>query len=438
MIKKIIKDFFVYGISFGINNLLGIILIPLYTSLFSPSEFGILDLIVTLVSLVSILAMMQLESSVARFFHQLTSEAERTQLVSNAFISVITVSVLLVVCVVLLSPKISFYLFNTSSLSNVVVIAALKIPLINTISLFQIVLRYQKRAKVYGIISSLQTLIVMGLILLFVVHLKHGIRGVFEGELIGYFIIAVILTLLLRDKLKLRITRPLMNQMFRYSLPLLPAVAGSWANSSMNRQIMLSHLSLSEIGIYSLALKISSTMLIFYNVVKLVWEPYFWETLEKPNHKEIFKKVQLIASVTTFSLIILMTLSAKFLITIFANDKYFDSIQLVGVVAFAIGIRDIIVRFTGIGPSITHKTEYNTIIYLIGTAVNIVLLVISIKHWGLISVPICLLIGNTVLLIISWINSEKLYPIGFNYKIFTAGYLLCAVTVGLKYYFDTH
>lgn len=430
--RGLIKDLMIYGISFGVNNLLGIILIPLYTRLFTPSEFGTIDVVVTLVTLLSVIGMLQLESAVARFYYTAKTEDAKRELISNAVTIIFLCSCVLVLMVAIFSHQIAILMFGDAELHLVLLLAVAKLPLSNLVSLFTLAIRYRKQPLAFTLLSMFQTALVLGSILFFVLYNKMGIKGIFIGEITGYGVTLLVLLIFWRNYLGWTLITPFTNDMLRYSIPIVPAVIISWGNSGLNRFIMLSHLSLKEIGIYSFALKIASLIAIAYGIVKMVWEPYFWEVFEKPGHKNVYRKAQHYASVGTFAIIIIISMSSHLLVKLLGNEKYMEGVKYIGILVFAVGIREIILRFTAIGAGITKKTEYNTLFFLLGTAMNLILLYFTIPIYGLPAVPLCLLAGNTFLLILSWVNSEQLYYVGFDYKKFAVGFVFCLVFIFIQ------
>ena len=52
--KKILGDSFIYGVSGIITSFIGVFLIPLYTKVFDPADYGIIALLGSLQSIVTI------------------------------------------------------------------------------------------------------------------------------------------------------------------------------------------------------------------------------------------------------------------------------------------------------------------------------------------------------------------------------------------------
>jgi len=94
------------------------------------------------------------------------------------------------------------------------------------------------------------------------------------------------------------------------------------------------------------------------------------------------------------------------------------------------------VQIVLIGPVITKKTHYNSIIIFVSLAVNIGLLLILVPKYGLSGVPISLLCSSFTLFVLSWIITEKLYYIGYSKPAFLITFVSALGAVCLSVFFD--
>ena len=82
-----------------------------------------------------------------------------------------------------------------------------------------------------------------------------------------------------------------------YSVPLIPAVFSGWVNSYGSRFLMLSFLSLKEMGLYAASIKIASVFQLFGEAFRDDMAPVFWKTFKaNENHKTIFKEFHSVLS----------------------------------------------------------------------------------------------------------------------------------------------
>ncbi len=68
-IKQLASESMIYGISGTIARSIGIFLIPIYTRIFSPSDYGIIALITALTGMIGMFIVLGLDNSSARWFY---------------------------------------------------------------------------------------------------------------------------------------------------------------------------------------------------------------------------------------------------------------------------------------------------------------------------------------------------------------------------------
>ena len=437
MLKSFGKDFLIYGFSSSLTKFIGLFLIPLYTRTFSVEEYGSMDIILTIFSFACIFTMMQLESAIARYYYSTKNEKKQNILISTALWSIVIVSVFMVVFLIVSSNVISMILFDNDKYANVILVAVLIIPAANMNSLFLIIIRFKRKPLHFLFFQGLQVFITVTLTIFLILEIKTGIIGVFYGMLVGFLISALSMLFYLKNKILYIINFPELKKMLRYSLPLMPAVAGGWVNSYMSRFVMLGYMSLLEIGIYAVALKIASIFQLFGAGFRMAWSPFFWDNYENNiNHRELFVDLQQYISMIVLFFVIIITLFSKEIIILISTEDYLSSYSLVGILSFSLALSTIISPITAIGPSITKKTEYNSIIYFFSVTVNMISLFILVPLIGLFGVTYSLLLGSFTLMILGWYNSEKLYKVNFNIRAMIVNVTVTFLIVLINLYFD--
>ena len=125
---------------------------------------------------------------------------------------------------------------------------------------------------------------------------------------------------------------------------------------------------------------------------------------------------------------LLLALFSQEIIDIILPSQYAHAAPILALSFFAYGIA-LLVQLVLIGPAIIKRTYLNSVIYFIGILTNLSILYYLINIMGLIGVPLSMLIGSTVLLAISWVVTERVYPIGFS----ILGFVLPVLFAGLLY-----
>lgn len=67
-ISILLKDSAVYGIGSAVTKFLSLFLIPIFTRVFTPADYGTIDLITISTSVIVMLLVMGMDSAVARYY----------------------------------------------------------------------------------------------------------------------------------------------------------------------------------------------------------------------------------------------------------------------------------------------------------------------------------------------------------------------------------
>jgi O-antigen/teichoic acid export membrane protein len=436
MYKDFVKSIFIYGLAGSIGKFIGLLLMPVYVRIFSPQEYGIIDLIQTAVTIISLLGILLLESSIQRYYYELKDEVIRKQFISTTFWTINVLSLLWMLGVILFSKFISTLLFSTDKYFLPISIAALSIPISNLFVFCTVIMRYMKKPTLYLITVLTQLLLTIAFTVWFVIYLKAGIAGVFLSQVLALFLALLVSLYTMRKQLLLYWSKAIAFKMFSFSLPQFPARIGSLANAYFNRFIMLGYLSLADIGIFTIAAKIASGFQLIESALSLSWYPFFYEQLENnEEHRAIFVKISKYVTLLVFGFVAIVAFFSREILMLLTTKDYYSASSIIGFLILANGL--IIVKYPiDLGPLISKKTIYGTYLYLFSAAVNILSLFILVPRFGLIGVALSLLICYFTLLIASWVISEKLYYIGFRKLPFIASFLFALLVVIITTYLN--
>src|SRR5690625_2151602 len=87
--KKLWHDTILYSIAHFSTSLLAFVMLPIYTAYFSPSEYGVWDLIMTTIALLIPFISFELSSATYRWLIQATTKIEQQTIISTGFYSLL-------------------------------------------------------------------------------------------------------------------------------------------------------------------------------------------------------------------------------------------------------------------------------------------------------------------------------------------------------------
>ena len=424
MKKELLISFLSYGVSSALSKFIGVLLLPIYTRYYSSADYGVIDMIQTIVLIVMVFGSLQLETSLQRFYYEV-DEYTRRVMASTVLIFTTLLSLILMVLMQLFAVKISTICFHTGDYAISIIIASTIILLTNISVVSFIIIRFMKKPLLFAGMTLLQVCVTALSTLLFI-YSNQGILAVFYGQVLGYLVLIIFQLIYLRkfyipvfDKGQLKI-------LLDFALPQFPARLGSIASSYANRFIMLGMLSLSAIGLYSVALKCASAISILQAAFVMSWIPFFYEQLKNPNHKQIFRNMFKYVCYGLGVVVIFITLFSKEILELIASPEYLSAYTLVGGLSLYLSLF-IIKEYIDIGPRVTKRTSFISYTFILTAILNFLLLYFFTPRIGLDGVVWSMIGTNIFLVISSWFISEKLYHIGFS-KINFVFYLLITLS----------
>ncbi|MEQ9546532.1 MAG: oligosaccharide flippase family protein [Marinobacter sp.] len=272
--QQMVKHSSIYAAGNISRQLVGFIMLPVYTHYLTPADYGVIGLLVFLVSLFEIILGGHMFQAVPKFYHQ-----EETKLLKN---SVVTTALLVtslfsgVACILMasFSAPLAEVIFGSREYSIYIVIFS---ALILTHALEQYGLTYLRIIKkpwTYFNFNMIKLALQLSLNILTIVILDWGLMGLALSSLISSVLIASALSIYTVYKTGLLIRKNIAIKILRFSWPLwISGVIGLYIGSS-NRYFIRLFSSLDEVGLFELAAKFGSIASV------LIWFPFsqYWQT----------------------------------------------------------------------------------------------------------------------------------------------------------------
>src|SRR5438067_2048959 len=86
MLKRLFKETMIYGLAGATSRLIGLLLVPLYTRVFNPSQYGLLDILLTTSAVLVLLSGLQVESGVGRSYYEARQQEHVRDLVGTGML----------------------------------------------------------------------------------------------------------------------------------------------------------------------------------------------------------------------------------------------------------------------------------------------------------------------------------------------------------------
>ena len=110
MYKKLLSDSFIYGLGSIVIKAIAFFTLPIYTRLFTPEEFGILEMFNTIAGMLSIFMTMGLDSAQSFYFMEAKNNGGRS--ITDIAASIFQLRIIVGIVVVFLSIVFSYFIIK--------------------------------------------------------------------------------------------------------------------------------------------------------------------------------------------------------------------------------------------------------------------------------------------------------------------------------------
>jgi O-antigen/teichoic acid export membrane protein len=251
----IIKNFFVYAGSALMLRSITIITAPITMSMVAPTEYALLALLNSFISVACILCGYGLRQALSvEYFH--SEPAARNRLINDAIATYVVFALPLLIGSVLLHAWINHYFFM-NMLPTYVILSSLGIIFIYFfVELTYQLLQYEGKAWMLTLLQTTVALITITTNLFLLCYAQLGISSMIIGQLLGMLYLGTVSVYYRYLIPNMSLTIPSWQSLKRYlksGLPFIPGMVCAWLLAAGDRWVLVRYATLHDVGIYSVA-----------------------------------------------------------------------------------------------------------------------------------------------------------------------------------------
>lgn len=412
-LKKVLNNTVLYSLSSILLRASSIILLPIFSKYLTKTDYGILNTTQSIVSLITIIAGLGLNSAVTRFIY---NNAEKKSLSHDTLISSVlltsVISNIIIIGFFLAGGKylLSFFL-NEISFYPYMFFFLASIPFTTVLNVARTFYRATHNGKKVFLIDTIFFSIVIVLNLFFIVILKTDVLGLILSNLIVSVGFAIYIYINFFYKLRWNLDKNLIYECLKYSIPLVPySVIGMFFETS--DRLFLNSFSGAEItGIYYFAITYTTVFSTIKESLITAITPWVFENINSKSSVEI---ENLLSNVFIGSGIIALSMtffSKEVLYILSSNPEFIEAYKYI-----PFTIMSLFILF--LGQLYNIKTyyykkyiKYLSISTILGFITNLALCWILIPKYGvygaLISRLISFSVFTIVVIVLSRLEREK-------------------------------
>jgi O-antigen/teichoic acid export membrane protein len=414
--RQLIRDISIYGLSDALLKGLIVVTMPIYTRIFVPADYGVLNIVKSATGVVGILSGLGVNSAVQRSYFDLDEKGHRVKVISTGFWILLTWGLGLSLIGSGLAKPLSQWILGTNKYTVLMILALLAIPLVQLIYYCQDALRLHFAPWKYTQLTVFSQLSQFSIALVFVAVLGWGLVGFFGGGIVGAIIPLLFGIFLIRSELRLVLSRSMSKELVNFGYPLMLSGLAYPAFVFVDRLILKHFVGLEAVGLFSVALYLAQIMSIMSAGFGRAWSPFVYKTYNSnPDYGNLFARVFVYLLIGFSFAALLITVFAREVLVILTPPAYHPAVVAVGPLCIYM-VANASVQVTAFGVSITRKTKYLARLTWISVAINILLDLLFVPWLGILGAGIALAVTESSFTAALCIIGQRLQPLPYNYR----------------------
>lgn len=432
---KVIKNSMIYSIVSILQKAVGFFLLPVYTVYLTTNDYGIVAMITTLVSFVSIFTTLSLNGAATYFTYEKPEDKLYIKKLWGTILTVIIINSM-IICILL----IFFHVITVDKVMKGIVFYPYILTGIATVTFSSVYLLYQtylqtiQDGKKYGMNNILFFGTNITLTLLTVIVFKMGAIGVITASLITNVIFAIYALFDFYTKIEIGINIEILKKSLKYSLPLLPHSLSGWIMTMIDRILLNSIQSTASVGLYNIGFQFGNLMNIITGAITQAYSPWLFENLKKREGLENIRKFTQYGIIFYSIIGLIIAMLSKEIISFMVSYDFKDSWRVVPILVFSNVFTGYYYFFVGV--LFEKDTKLVPLVTFIGGITTVGFNYMLIPRYSYIGAAVSNLFSSFVVMLVTYFIAIKIKNLNIPIFKFLGITGICGLIASTSYLFD--
>ena len=408
--RRLWRSWFVYSLSSVASRLIGFLMLPIYTRVLSPEEFGIRAMVTVGVDLIGMVCSLGLTTAMIRHYTGERGEGRHPAAVSTAYVTGILVLATGVGLGMLAAPWLATLVLGDAAHADFLRLGLMSLFFTNTMEIGLAYLRVRQRATRVALLSLSMLGLTLASNIVMVVILRWGVAGILYGEILTYGIFPALLAWTTLREVGLRVSLDLARRMVAYGAP-LTLMPFAWLLVNRSDGVFLTHQgSLGTTGIYALAIQCAQVLLLVIIMpFRDAWDPGQFELARDPDAQRAYRRT---FQAFTFTIVIAglaFAIAADDVIHMMAAPPFHSAATVVPVLLAAHVVMGMSLFFNS-GLLVKNRTALLGAVALVTAAVNIAANAVLVPRYFALGAATSRFIALVVMATLTYLLAQRLWP----------------------------
>ena len=428
MINRLLRDSVVYGISTAFARGVQLLLVPVYTRILGPAEFGVVDMVVVFGALVNLTVALEISQGVARYLADARDEPSRRRYASTAVVFSLGAYGAFAVTAFALAAPLADLLFGSDQWASALRIGIAALAINGLFTLLQDLLRWRLAPGAYLAASMAYTIGNVGVGVYLVAFAGAGVAGVLWGQVAGAIAGGIVAWFSMVDFIRPAFDAARLREMLGYSAPLVLSGVAVFANQFIDRIAVRELLGIESLGIYGVAARFASALGLATVALQAALTPLVFKRYRDPGTPSELARIFRYYCALMGPALGAIALFSPEIVEVFSGAAYRDAQDVLPVLTAASLLSTLYIFAPG--TFLLKRTGVVAGINMTAAGVNLVLNLTLIPALGIRGAAWATCCAAAIVFSGFMMSSQRLYPVPHRWvKIGNAGVLALVLIV---------
>jgi O-antigen/teichoic acid export membrane protein len=406
----------IYGTGRALNMFLTALLLPLFTSFMSRSDYGVIGIVVTFITAVDVFITLGFDVAFSRFFFDNKDPHHRSKVVTHVFYVDFIYPAFVLGTLIVFMPQISRLIMGAPGYTLYFDIGLASEFFINLSDLPYQLLRFEHRAWTFAWFTIARVLIQapLSVVLLAVFHMGP------MGYLLANLITVVILNIGALPFYVPRLIRswdwPLMRAMLDFAVPALFTGMSFYFLKLSDRFFLLHYQGKAQVGLYTVANALAQPLYVVGMAFRMAWPQWHYAYLDdEVAHKRMIARSSTYFLALNGLFLVIIGLYLPLGMHILLNHRFWSVGPTTFVLTLSVALYNLYFIFW-VGCNVAKKNRMVPVITLVASAANVGLNIILIPKYGMWAAAWTTVLGFFILAVSIYFVSDHWYPIHYEWR----------------------
>lgn len=422
--KKLISNTLILGAGTFTSKVIVLLMMPFYTAILSPEQFGVADLVAQTANMIIPIACIGVCEGLFRF----TLDCEDRKKVFSTGMCILSVGS---VAMLALLPLLGLF----DSFDGYIWLIGAYVVCANFHSACAQYLRAQGKTALFAIQGIVNTVLTVVLNVVFLLALDMGALGYVLSVIVGDLAVTVMMFFtgrLYRDISPRCCSRETAKELLRFSIPYIPTTMLWLITSVSDRYIVKYFCGIGETGLYAASYKIPTLLTLACGVFIEAWQFSAVRDANGEDRENFFETVFRCYLGFIFVAASVLIGGSKIFTRILLADSYFDSWNFVPILVMAT-VFSTLVSFMGSVYFVEKKSLLSMVTAMTGALINIVLNFVMIPDHGAMGAAVATLISYLAVYAVRAYDTRKYVKFKLHTPLLCLNIILLIIQAAFMY-----